>query len=134
MRAALPVLALVVSLAKALPALAQDAPYLPDLMEQPAYSEAWKKMVAGETLPAWVNTFTKTQNAVAAPVQSISVAGQAYTLGWICEPHNCGGNEVYALFAPEARQAWGLLISNGKRRWLGNPDPAVQAAILSGVQ
>ena len=67
-------------------------------------------------------------------VKTISVAGQPYTLGWICEPHNCGGNEVFALFAPKARQAWGLLIRDGQRRWLGNPDAAVQAAILSGVE
>lgn len=113
---------------------APQGPYLPDLMKQPAYRAAWKAMVAGESLPAWVNTFTKTQNAVATPVTTVSVAGQPYTLGWICEPHNCGGNEVYALFAPGARQAWGLLIRDGRRSWLGNPDAAVQAAILSGVQ
>ncbi|BAQ18739.1 Ivy family c-type lysozyme inhibitor [Methyloceanibacter caenitepidi] len=121
----------------AAPAMAQapEEPYLPDLMEQqPAYLEAWKAMVAGEKLPAWVNTFTKTQGAVAAPVKTIPVAGQPYTLGWICEPHNCGGNEVYALFAPDARQAWGLLIDDGKRRWLGKPDAAVQAAIQNAVE
>ena len=116
-------------------AQAPEEPYLPDLMEQqPAYLTAWKKMVAGEELPAWVNTFTKTQGAVAAPVKTIPVAGQPYTLGWICKPHDCGGNEVYALSAPEARQAWGLLISDGKRRWLGKPDAAIQAAIQSGVE
>jgi len=38
------------------------------------------------------------------------------------------------LFAPGARQAWGLLINGGKRSWLGRPDPAIQAAILSGVK
>lgn len=128
------VLFLVVLGLGAAPVAAQESPYLPDLMKQPAYFAAWKTMVAGETLPAWVNTFTKTQNAVAAPVKAIPVAGQAYTLGWICKPHDCGGNEVYALFAPDARQAWALLISGDQRRWLGNPDAAVQAAILSGVQ
>ncbi|WP_158007352.1 Ivy family c-type lysozyme inhibitor [Methyloceanibacter stevinii] len=121
----------------ATPAMAQapEGPYLPDLMkEQPAYLTAWKEMVAGEKLPAWVDTFTKTQGAVATPVKTIPVAGQPHTLGWICKPHDCGGNEVYVLFAPEARQAWGLMISDDKRRWLGNPDAAVQAAIESGVQ
>jgi hypothetical protein len=38
------------------------------------------------------------------------------------------------LFAPGARQAWGLLITGDKRSWLGRPDPAIQAAILSGVK
>lgn len=117
------------------PASAQEGPYLPDLMKQPAYLAAWKSMVAGERLPTWVNTFTKTQNAVAAPVKTISAAGQAYTLGWICEPQNCGLNEVYALAAPEARQAWALVIMDGaKRQWLGKPDDAVKDAILSGVE
>jgi len=51
------------------------------------------------------------------------------------QTHDCGGNEVYALFAPDARQAWGLLIIDGtKQQWLGEPDDAVKAAILSGVQ
>jgi len=134
MRAILLLAFTVVTLLGAPPAMAQDGPYLPDLMKQPAYLAAWKTMVAGEKLPAWVNTFTKTQNAVAAPVKTIPVAGQAYTLGWICEPHNCGGNEVYALFAPNARQAWALLIVDEKQEWLGKPDEAVKAAILSGVQ
>jgi hypothetical protein len=128
---------LAIVLLGAAPAMAQapEERYLPDLMEQqPAYLTARKKMVAGEKLPAWVNTFTKTQGAVAAPVKTITVAGRSYTLGWICKPHDCGGNEVYALFDPEARQAWGLLISDGKRRWLGKPDAAVQAAIQSGVE
>jgi len=116
-------------------AQAPEGPYLPALMKQePAYLAAWKSMVKGEKLSAWVNTFTKTQGAVATPVKKIPVAGQSYTLGWICEPHNCGGNEVYVLFTPDAGQAWGLLIDDGKRRWLGKPDAAVQAAILSGVQ
>ena len=62
------------------------------------------------------------------------VGGQPYLLGWVCKPHDCGDNELYVLFAPGARQAWGLLISGDKRSWLGRPDPAIQAAILSGVQ
>jgi Inhibitor of vertebrate lysozyme (Ivy) len=116
------------------PVLAQDGPYLPDVMKHPSYLAAWKAMVAGEKLPGWVSTFTKTQNAVAAPVKTISVAGEPYALGWICKPHDCGGNEVYALFAPDARQAWGLLIAGSKQQWLGKPDEAVKAAIMSGVQ
>jgi len=113
----------------------EEAPYLFDLMGQPAYLAAWKGMLAGETVPPWVESFTKTQNATSAPAKSVPVGGQPYTLGWICKPHDCGDNQLYVLFTPEARQAWGLLISPGdKRTWLGRPDPAIQAAILSGVQ
>lgn len=113
----------------------EEASYLPDLMAQPAFLKAWKTMLAGETVPPWVNSFTQTQNATSAPSKSVTVAGQPYTLGWICKPHDCGDNQLYVLFTPQARQAWGLLISPGdKRQWLGRPDPAIQAAILSGTQ
>jgi len=119
----------------AAPALAEDAPYLPELMKNPAYRTAWANMIKGEQVPLWVNKFGGTFNATGSPVTSVPVAGQPYTLAWICEPHNCGDSQIYVLFAPEARQAWGLLITGGdKRSWLGKPDAAVQAAILSGVQ
>ena len=104
-------------------ALAQEGPYLPDLIKQPAYLASWKAMIAGENLPAWVNT------------ENNSRGRPSLYACWICKPHDCGGNEVYALFAPDARQAWGLLIIDGtKQQWLGEPDDAVKAAILSGVQ
>jgi hypothetical protein len=118
------------------PAVAQDnGPYLFDLMKQPHYLMAWKGMLVGETVPPWVKTFTKTFNGTSAPATTISVGGEPYLLGWVCKPHDCGDNQLYVLFAPGARQAWGLLISAGdKRSWLGRPDPAIQAAILSGVK
>lgn len=113
---------------------APTEPYLPDLMEQPAHRAAWKSMLAGQPVPPWVKTFDQTLNATASPVEPVSVGGIPYTLGWICKPHDCGDNQLYVLFAPEARQAWGLLITGNARQWLGNPDAAVQAAIESKVQ
>jgi hypothetical protein len=117
------------------PTVAQDdGPYLFDLMKQSHYLMAWKGMLVGETVPPWVKSFTKTLNGTSAPSKTISVGGEPYLLGWVCTPHDCGGNKLYVLFAPGARQAWGLLISGSKRSWLGRPDPAIQAVILSGVQ
>jgi hypothetical protein len=119
----------------AVPALAQDdGPYLFDLMKQPRYAMAWKGMLVGETAPPWVNSFTKSLDGTSAPSTTVSVGGEPYLLGWVCKPHDCSGHELYVLFAPGARQAWGLLITGDKRSWLGRPDPAIQAAILSGVK
>jgi hypothetical protein len=119
----------------AAPAFAQDdGPYLFDLMKQPRYAMAWKGMLVGETVPPWVKSFTKSLNGTSAPSTTVSVGGELYLLGWVCKPHDCGGNELYVMFAPGARQAWGLMISENKRSWLGRPDPAIQAAILSGVK
>ncbi len=122
-------------LAGAAPAFAQDAHYLPDLMKNPSYRSAWANMVKGEEVPLWVNKFGGTFNATGTPVVEVPVGGETHTLAWICEPHNCGDSQIYVMFAPEARQAWGLLITGGSdRHWLGKPDDAMKAAIVSGVQ
>ena len=114
---------------------AAQAPYLFDLMKQPAYRKAWANMVNGETVPLWISKFGVSYNATGAPVEKVSVGGEPYTLAWICEPHNCGDSEAYVLFSPQARQAWALLITEGNRRqWLGDPDATIKNAIESGVQ
>lgn len=119
------------------PAYAEDAtkPYLPDLLKQASYLNAWNGMLASESVPAWVKNYAKTFNGPATPSKDITVSGEAYTLAWVCKAHDCGDHQVYVLFAPGAKQAWGLMISEGdKRSWLGRPDTAIQAAILSGVE
>jgi hypothetical protein len=68
------------------------------------------------------------------PSTAVPIGNEVYTLGYVCQAHNCGGNELYVLFAPGGAQAWGLLITGEDRKWLGNPDAAIQAAILSGAQ
>lgn len=130
-------LMLIILLLEAPAVSAQDGegPYLFDLMKQPDYLKAWSEMVEGESVPSWISAFGTTLNATGAPVSKVSIAGQPFTLAWICEPHNCGDAQAYVLFAPQARQAWALLLSDGtKQRWLGKPDDAVKDAILSGVQ
>jgi hypothetical protein len=118
------------------PAYAEDAtsPYLPDLLKKPPFLNAWNGMLASESVPAWVKNYAKSFNGPATPSKPIAVGGEPYTLAWVCKTHDCGDNQLYVLFAPGARQAWGLMISGGdKRSWLGRPDTAIQAAILSGV-
>lgn len=113
----------------------EETPYLYDLLKDHDHLAAWNGMLAGETVPAWLKSYAKTFNGPATPSKAVPIGGQPYTLAWACKAHDCGDNQVYVLFAPGARQAWGLLITPGdKRTWLGRPDPAIQAAILTGVQ
>ena len=120
------------------PAFAQsdpETPYLFDLLGEDRYLQAWNGMLAGAAVPAWVKAYAKDFNGPSSPSTEVSVGGEPYMLAWVCKAHDCGDNQLYVLFAPGGRQAWGLLISAGDNRaWLGNPDPAIQAAILSGVQ
>ena len=112
-----------------------EKPNLYDLLGDHDHLTAWNGMLAGETVPAWVKNYAKDFNGPATPSKDVPVGGEPYTLAWVCKAHDCGDNQLYVLFAPGARTAWGPLINPGdKRAWLGRPDTAIQAAILSGVQ
>lgn len=113
---------------------AEDGPYLFDLLKKPAYLAAWNGMLKGETVPGWVKNYSRTFDGPSSPSKTVSVGGQPHTLAWVCKAHDCGDNQLYVLFAPDAAQAWGLLKTAGPQKWLGAPDAAIQAAILSGVE
>ncbi len=110
-----------------------DGPYLFDLLKQPAYLAAWKAMLKGEQVPAWVASYTKTFDGPSSPSKTVTVGGQAYTLGWVCKAHDCGDNQLHVLFAPQGKQAWGLLVTGSNQKWLGKPDASIQAAITSNM-
>jgi hypothetical protein len=118
------------------PAFAADeGPYLFDLLKQPSYLAAWKAMLKGESVPSWVASYAKTFDGPSTPSQYVPVGAETYTLGYVCKAHDCGDNQLYVLFSTGGKKAWGLLVTGGnQRKWLGHPDPAVQAAIQSGVQ
>jgi Inhibitor of vertebrate lysozyme (Ivy) len=66
-------------------ALAQEntsGPYLFDLLKQEAYLSAWKKMLAGETVPAWVAKYATSFNGPTAPAEQVPVGSDTYTLAW----------------------------------------------------
>src|SRR5262249_31262964 len=98
-----------------------DQPYLYDLLKQKPYRAAWNAMLRGEKkVDAWIVTFGKTYDGVSDQIKSLTVDGQDDKLGWVCKPHDCGGNQLYVLFTPDAGAAWGLLVTDKGTRWFGN--------------
>ena len=66
------------------------------------------------------------------PAKTVQLGGKAYLLGYVCKAHDCGDNQLFVLFAPAGKQAWGLLLTGGSNeQWLGKPDASIQAAIKS---
>ncbi len=113
---------------------ADDGLYLFDLLKQPPYLAAWNGKLDGATVPGWVESYASTFDGPSSPSKAVTVGGQAYTLGWMCKKHDCGDNQLNVLFAPGGTQAWGLLTASGQQQWLGNPDAAIQQAILDNVE
>ena len=116
-------------------ALADD-PYLFDLLKQQTYRNAWNAMFSGEkNIPKWITTFAETYDGVASPAKPVDVGGQADLLSSVCKPHDCGGNELYVLFAPAGAQAWAMLIEGEENpRWFGAPNEAAKAVLRRGPE
>lgn len=112
----------------------KPGPSLAQLMAQPAYVTAWKTMLGPDLVPDWIKSFSETLDGPPTPSIKVPVNGDNYTLGFTCKAQDCGSNQLYVLFAPGAKQAWGLLITGESNRWFGHPEPPIQQAILGRVQ
>ena len=112
-----------------------DEPYLYDLLKQKPYHAAWDAMLKGEKkVDRWILTFGKTYDGVTDKVKTVAVDGQNDALGWVCKPHDCGGNQLYVLFAPDAKEAWCMLVTDKVTRWLGAPSVSVKAALTNAAK
>jgi hypothetical protein len=85
-------------------------------------------------VPPWVEQYAKTFDGLAMPSIAVPVGGAAYTLGFTCQPNNCGDSQLYVLFSPSGAKAWGLLLTTKERKWLGSPDTSIEKAILSALE
>jgi hypothetical protein len=117
-------------------AAAEDTkgPILGDLMKIPTYRAAWVSMLAGATVPPWVEEYAKTLDGPATPSITIMVDDAVYTLGFTCQPNNCGDNQLYVLFSPNGAKAWALLLTGDEKKWLGFPNESIRDAFLSGLE
>ncbi|MEZ5827934.1 MAG: Ivy family c-type lysozyme inhibitor [Hyphomicrobiales bacterium] len=120
-----------------LPVLAAEGtegPSMGELLKLPVYIYAWQGMMAGETPPEWVKQFTATLDGPPTPSIPVPLDGEIYTLGFTCKPGDCEANQLYVLFAPEGRDAWGLLASPDGITWLGQPADRIQKALLGALR
>ena len=128
-------LALLLLLPAIAPALAEDkGPAMAALLKQPAYIYAWQGMMAGETPPPWVTAFGATLDGPPTPTIPVPLDGETYTLGFTCKPNDCEANQLYVLFAPQGRDAWGMLAAGEAISWLGRPDQRIQDAITGALR
>jgi hypothetical protein len=77
----------------------------------------------------------KTMNGVADLGSPATIDGQPFEFYAVCEPHNCGGNFLYVLYAAGGGRAYGLVTKDGKViAVLGNPSPAQRQVLVSATQ
>lgn len=112
-----------------------EQPYFYDVLKQKPYHAAWSAMFKGEKkIDPWIVTFGKTYDGVSDQIKTLTIDGQNDTLGWVCKPHDCGSNQLYVLFTPDAGTAWGMLVTDKGTRWFGKPGDSVKAALTTAAK
>ncbi|ACI50908.1 Inhibitor of vertebrate lysozyme [Gluconacetobacter diazotrophicus PA1 5] len=108
---------------------AAGQPQTADLLLEAPYRQAY---VAMQRFPDWI----RRGRATSAPSSQVTMDGQTYIVGHLCQPHDCGNNQLDIVFAPGGRAAWGLLHTRTDeshpflQSWLGAPDEKMQALLL----
>jgi len=105
-----------------------------NLLQQQSFKFAWQTMMAGEAAPVWVHEYAETLDGPPTPVIPVELDGETYLLGFTCKPNECEGNQLYVLFAPGGRDAWGLLAAPPAISWLGKPNQRIQDALTGSLR
>lgn len=96
----------------------------------PAILRAWQHIVPKSLARhRWLYAL----DGVTDDLSLVSIGGKPYYLGWVCIPHDCGGNETAFLIATDASRAMGAVKSatHGiKLRFMGSPDAEAKAILL----
>jgi hypothetical protein len=112
-------------------ASARAGAYLLDIIRTEPYRGAWTRMLAKEhDVPSWIKDFAVTGDGVNTPARMVPIGYRAFSLATLCKAHDCAGNMLYVLFAPDGAQAFAKLVEAGKApRLFGNPNASIIAAL-----
>lgn len=134
-----PTLTLVLMLLLSSPGLAQESgettsPTLGQLLNEPAYFNAWRSMFGSETMPDWTTDYAETLDGPPVPSIPVTVDDQTYSLAFTCKPNECEEHQLFVLFDPAGNEAWGLLATPETGiTWLGRPNGRIRSAIKSAL-
>lgn len=104
-------------------ALAQSDLTIASLAKADSSKTAFKQMVKGHTLPAWVSkggTFT--------PAKTVTLGGESWQVLSACKPHDCGSERIAVLWSEKTQQMTGVFstidekTSQEKLSWLNIND------------
>jgi hypothetical protein len=90
--------------------------------KHPAALAGWMKIVPTTyRKTAWIDRLDGTT----PPMDEVTMKGRPFFYGSVCQPHDCGGNNVAFLIAEDGSAAYGMLSSDNlgvKERIFGAPD------------
>ena len=117
-------------------AWAQQAPYMFDVLQKPAYRTSWEKLIkAVQPTPDWLAQFSRNFDGVSGPMVSSTIDGKAYEMYFVCKPQDCASRKFEVLFEVTSKRAFGALGGGGAPpEFYGAPDPALQDALTKALK
>lgn len=108
--------------------------YLYEQLKNPAYNKTFNALFKEQHVEPWLKEYLKNSNGVDSPSETRTVDGKTYEFYNVCEPHNCGGSNIYVFFESGGTQAWALFTKkNEQPRFFGNPDAQMQQALKAAA-
>ena len=117
-------------LALFLPNLAVSAPvtnskgeevFLFDWHKQPAFKKLWHEQVGKHAPKAPMHNWVRKMAGPMPPLESVKIGGKTYYTT-MCQPHNCGGNNMYILTDKQHIAAYHVVYKNDDSFSADNPD------------
>ena len=104
---------------------------LPDILKNPTYLASWNRLIASqENNEPWLKRYSEVFDGPTVPSSHVTLSDGTYTITWVCQAHNCGFRRFCALFAPDGKDAWGILLKDTRDETLfGAPDEEKSSAI-----
>ena len=106
--------------------------YIFDLLQsEPVILKAWTRIIPKDLRrQKWISRF----EGPSTPLDTVRVGRKTFYLGWVCIPHDCGGNGTAFLIATDGSEAHGAVSSTTlgiRLRYLGAPDAEQRELLLS---
>jgi len=74
------------------------------------YPEGYKLWRAATAhIPVSERPWVRSLQGTASDVRQVNIAAEQYLIGWVCEPHNCGGNEAVVLISRDQKRSFGYV-------------------------
>ncbi|MFI3188708.1 hypothetical protein BCS42_08770 [Crenothrix sp. D3] len=109
--------------------------YLYEQLKNPTYNKTFNALFKGQRIEPWLKEYLKSRDGVDSPSEMREVGGKTYEFYNVCEPHNCGGSNIYVFFESGGAQAWALFTKeNEQPRFFGNPDAQMQQVLKDASQ
>jgi hypothetical protein len=117
-------------------AAAQNAPYLFDVLQKPAYRAPWEKLMKSvQPTPDWLARFSKNYDGVAGPMTGTAIDGKAYEVYFVCKPHDCAAKKFEVMFEVATKRAYGALGGDdAPPAFYGDPTPAIQEVLVKALK